>query len=191
MIPPIFPKPQNLSELANKLAPELKTLNDIVRTSSQAGFEHLNNIASGASKDEFKKAAAKEIAEIITCGPAQAIETIDTLSATLKSGAKKAVEIIKETEVPIVSEIVKKAEESTIFNPEEIIDATTTVIKDTIKKADEIGKEIETEVIKEVVKTKVKKGFFDNKFFNFFKSIFAKIKTFCINLFKKDTKINN
>lgn len=191
MVPPIFPKPRNLSELANKFAPELDALNNVVSNSAQKGFEHLNKLTAAASKDEFKKAAAKEIVEIISTGPARTLETIDSISETLKSGAKKAVELMKESENPIVSKTAKKAEESDILNPEGIINTAAAVIKDTIQKADKIGRDLEQEVVKEVIKTKVKKGFFDNKFFNFFKNIFAKIKAFCKNLIKKDTKINN
>ncbi len=191
MVPPIFPTPRNFSELANKFAPEINALNNIVSNSAREGFEHLNNLTAATSKDEFKKAAAKEIVEIISAGPKRTLENIDTISETLKSGAKKAMELMKESENPIVSETAKKAEESTIFNPEDIINTAATVIKDTIQKADTIGRDLEHEVVKEVIKTKVKKGFFDNKFFNFFKNIFAKIKAFCKNLINKDTKINN
>lgn len=180
MIPPIFPKPQNLAELRSKLAPEMEALRDIVTSGAKESLEHLSELAT--SKDEFKKAAAQEIVEVMNNGPSRTVETIDKVSEVLKSGAKKTLDTMKESENPIVKEAAQKAEESTIFNPEEVINAATTVIKDTIEKVDSVGRDLEKEIIKEVVKTKVKKGFFDNKFFNFFKNIFAKIKAFFSSL---------
>lgn len=182
MIPPIFQKPQNLSELKTKFAPELNSLKEIVANNTKESFQHFSDIAT--SKDEFKKAAAKEIVELMNNGPSKSLENVDKVSDVLKSGAKKTLETMKESENPIIKETAQKAEESTIFNPEEVINSVTKVVKETIEKVDSVGREMEKEIIKEVVKTKVKKGFFDNKFFNFFKNIFAKLKTFFNNLLK-------
>ncbi len=123
-----------------------------------------------------KKAIKESITDIVTINSTDVTNKAKEVMTPLSSIAQKTLDNMEKSEIPILKKGAEFINNNPHLNPTNVMKKTIEIIDKNSQKIETNVEEMNVDIAKSVIKKKSKNLISKNKFINFFKNIFAKIK---------------